>query len=311
MSHPAISLGTLIMPEYPGMAAVAMWRRLEEAGFGHAWLFDHLSWRALRDGPWLDTMATLAAGAVVTRHIGLGTLVSTANFRHPVLLAKQAMTIDHLSAGRLTLGLGSGAPGPDSVALGDHRLSTAQRADRFAEFVRLTDHLLRHPRTDHRGTYFQANDVRMIPGCHQSPRMPFAIAAAGGAGMRLAASHAQTWVTNGPVGSADERETVLFAALAEQIALLRHACDETGRPYETLRTLVYLSRSLPGVASSTGRLTDALGRCAALGFTDVVVAYPRRAGVFAGDPRHLEAVAGQLHDQAKSQSADRRRAQLR
>ncbi|MEV6694954.1 LLM class flavin-dependent oxidoreductase [Micromonospora sp. NPDC051196] len=286
-----IRLGALVMPEHTGRAGTDLWRRLEESGFRHAWLFDHLSWRSLRDGPWLDTMTTLAAAAVVTSRIRLGTLVCTPNFRHPVLLAKAAMTIDQLSGGRLTLGLGSGAPGPDSAALGAPPLSVGQRAARFAEFVHLTDHLLRHPRTDHRGTWYQAEDVPMIPGCRQQPRVPFAIAAAGPAGLGLAVAHAEMWVTNGPMDPGEGDEERLFRLLGKQIARLDEACVEAGRSPGSIRRLVYLSRCLPSVAESADRLADALGRCAVLGFTDAVVAYPRRDGIFAGDPRHLERLA--------------------
>ncbi|MEU9504866.1 LLM class flavin-dependent oxidoreductase [Micromonospora sp. NPDC048170] len=295
MEHLDIALGALVMPEHPGPRGADVWRHIEDVGFRHAWTFDHLSWRTLRDQPWFDTMTTLAAAAVRTDRIGLGTLVCTPNFRHPVLLAKSAMSIDHLSGGRLLLGLGSGAPGPDSEALGGQRLDARERAARFEEFVRLTDLLLRSPVSTHRGAFYEADDVRMVPGCLQRPRVPFAVAARGPRGMRLAAEHADVWVCNGPPDRTESNaEEAVFADLARQVDDLRIACHHRGRPFGDLRRLVYVSRSLPRVAESAARLVDVLGRCAELGFTDAVVAFPRRDGIFAGSPHHLEHVAAEL-----------------
>lgn len=294
MEPTGVRLGALVMPEHSGPQGTDLWRRLEAAGFAHAWLFDHLSWRTLRDGPWFDTMTTLAAAAVVTERIGLGTLVCTPNFRHPVLLAKAVVAVDHLSGGRLVLGVGSGAPGPDSEVLGgDGGLSPADRGIRFEEYVRLTDRLLRDPVTDHDGRFYAARDARMIPGCVQQPRVPFAIAARGPRGLRLAVEHAQTWVTNGTRADGAQPDAEVFASLAAQLADVRAACERGGRAYGTLRRLVYVSRSVPDAAASAERLADVVGRCADLGFTDVVVAYPRPDGLFAGDPGPLEQLASQ------------------
>ena len=64
-----------------------LWRRVEELGFDHAWTYDHLAWRSLRDSTWFGAVPFLAAGAVVTERIRLGTLVASPNFRHPVPFA--------------------------------------------------------------------------------------------------------------------------------------------------------------------------------------------------------------------------------
>ncbi|WP_211353752.1 LLM class flavin-dependent oxidoreductase [Couchioplanes caeruleus] len=289
-------MGTLIMPEHAGKRGADVWRHLDDAGFAHGWTFDHLSWRTLRDGPWFDAMTTLAAAAMVTSRMALGTLVSNPNFRHPVVLAKEAMTLDHLSAGRLVLGLGGGAQGPDNAAIGDrHDRSPAERCARFQEFVELTDRLLRHPVTHHSGEFYQVEDARMIPGCVRNPRLPFAVAAAGVRAMRVAAEHGQWWVTNGPVHGAEQLgEERFFEVLAQQIGRFRDVCAEAGRPFGDVRRLVYLSRALPHLADSPQNLVDVLSRCAELGFTDAVVAYPRSTGIFSGDPRHLQSVAADI-----------------
>ncbi len=82
----------------------------------HAWTYDHLTWRNLRDGPWFGAVPTLAAAALVTSRIRLGTLVASANFRHPVPFAKELMTLDDLSHGRFTLGVGAEPEGLNQIA---------------------------------------------------------------------------------------------------------------------------------------------------------------------------------------------------
>ena len=93
-----------------------MWQRAEALGAHTAWTYDHLTWQELRDGPWLAALPLLAAVATSTETMRLGTLVTSPNFRHPVTLAKEAMTLDRLSEGRLTLGIGAGGRGWDATA---------------------------------------------------------------------------------------------------------------------------------------------------------------------------------------------------
>ncbi len=289
-----VRLGALVLPEHQGTAATEVWRRVEEMGFAHAWTLDHLSWRTLTGGPWFDAMTTLAAAAVATSRVGLGTLVATPNFRHPVVTAKQAMTVDHLSAGRFVLGVGAGADGPDSTALGGAALSPGARAKRFAEFVTLLDRLLGHEVTTFDGESFTAKEVWMTPGSVRGPRMPIAVAAAGPRGMRLAAEFGQMWVTIGDTTAPGEQsEDVAFATRARLGDTLAEAWARAGRPWSSLRRLVNLSRVVADPYASPERLRDLIGRCAGTGFTDVVLAYPRAQGVFAGDPHAFElAVTG-------------------
>ena len=96
----------------------------------------------------------LAAAAASTTTLRLGTLVTSPNFRHPAVLAKDAMTLDQISAGRFDLGIGAGGVGFDSEVLGQPVLTPAERSERFAEFVETLDELLRNPATSHEGAYY-------------------------------------------------------------------------------------------------------------------------------------------------------------
>src|SRR3982751_5478951 len=145
MSH-LMRVGIVILPELRWAKAQERWRRAEEYGFAHAWTYDHLAWRDLVDGPWFDAVTTLTAAATATSTIRLGTLVASANFRHPVPFAREVTALDDVSGGRLVLGLGAGGAGFDELVLGAAPLRPRQRADRFAEFVTLLDLLLREER---------------------------------------------------------------------------------------------------------------------------------------------------------------------
>jgi alkanesulfonate monooxygenase SsuD/methylene tetrahydromethanopterin reductase-like flavin-dependent oxidoreductase (luciferase family) len=291
---PPVGVGVLVRPEPPGRDATEVWRRVEQLGVRHAWTYDHLRWRSASGGPWFDALTTLAGAAGVTRRIALGTLVASPSFRHPLTTASQVMTLDHLSGGRFILGIGSGAPGPDTEVLGGPARLAADRAERFAEFVALADEALRGAMMDFRGRHFTAAGVRLTPGCVQRPRVPFAVAAAGPRGMRLAARYGQYWVTIGrPGNTGGQPEAAAFGTLRAQLGQLAAACQDIGRDPADLRKLVQLSRIVPDPYASPERLRDLVGRCADLGFTDVVLAYPRPAGVFAGDLGSFErALAG-------------------
>jgi alkanesulfonate monooxygenase SsuD/methylene tetrahydromethanopterin reductase-like flavin-dependent oxidoreductase (luciferase family) len=288
VSGTGIRLGALVLPEHSGRSAAEVWRGVEDLGFRHAWTFDHLSWRSLTDRPWFDAMTTLAGAACWTTRLRLGVLVTTPNFRHPVLTAKQAMALDHLSGGRFVLGVGAGATVSDDTALGTPSPTPGTRAARFGEFVTLLDRLLREPVTTFSGSHFTATGVRMIPGCVQRPRIPLAVAANGPRGMRLAAEFGDMWVTTGGETAGGPDEGAAFDTLRRRIDLLSRVCREVGRPVEELRKLVNLSRVVADPYRSPDRLADLTGRCGELGFTDVVVAYPRAEGVFAGNMADFE-----------------------
>src|SRR4029453_6190546 len=99
-----LRVGVLILPEHPWRESCLRWQRAEELGFDPAWTSDHLPWRGHRDLSWFSANPTLTAAAVATERIRLGTLVPSPNFRHPLTLAKEIVTLDHISGGALTLG---------------------------------------------------------------------------------------------------------------------------------------------------------------------------------------------------------------
>ena len=162
-------LSTIILPIYSWRDGRAVWRRAEQLGFHAAYTYDHLSWRTFRDGPWFGTMPTLTAAATATETIRLGTMVTNPNFRHPLTLAKDLMTLDDISGGRITLGIGAGGSGFDATVLGNAQWSPRERADRFGEFLPLLSTLLQQDVTTSHGSYYTVLEARNIPGCVPMP----------------------------------------------------------------------------------------------------------------------------------------------
>ena len=291
-------VGVVILPQQRWSEAAPLWRGVEDMGFDHAWTYDHLAWRSLADQPWFATVPTLVAAATVTTTVRLGTWVASPNYRHPVPFAKELMSLDDISGGRFLLGVGAGGTGVDATVLGDPAPAPATRTARFAEFVELLDALLTQPVTTWRGEHFAAEQARMLPGrdgldaALAGARLPFVVAANGPRAMAVAARFGQGWATTG-VGGESAGEQAWWRDVEARVARFDEVAREAGRDpdevdrYLSLDTVAYSLRSV-------GAFEDAVGRAAELGFTDVVVHWPRPNGVYAGREDVLEAVAARL-----------------
>jgi len=268
-----------------------LWQRAEALGFDHAWTYDHLAWRTLRDQSWYGAIPTLTAAALATQRIRIGPLVASPNFRHPVPFAKELMTLDDISEGRLTLGIGAGGEGWDASVLGQTPWLPVERAERFAEFVDLLDGLLCAPETSRRGSWYSAQDARMYPGCVQQPRIPFAVAAAGPRGMALAARFGQTWVTTGDRSGDGNTDAATGAAIVRgQIEMLEEACTASGRDPASIDRLVLTGPELDQGLRSEDNFADTVGRYDDVGGTDLVVHWPRHSEPYEGDPVAFERI---------------------
>ena len=289
------SLSTVVLPHRRwSEGSREEWVRAEELGFDTAYTYDHLSWRSFRGGPWFGAVPTLAAAAGVTSRIRIGTLVTSPNFRHPVTLAKDLMSLDDLSEGRLTVGIGAGGTGFDATTLGQEPWSARERGARFEELVEHLDRLLTEPEVTLDGTYYSAHEAENLPGCVQRPRVPFAIAATGPRGLALAARLGQAWVTYGdPRLGDDATPEQSERALAGQLERLREACAAQGRDPDSIPA-VLLTGSTPessGILASYDAFVDFAGRHLALGFREIVVHAPVPDSVYAAPQDVYERVA--------------------
>ena len=215
--------------DWPALRDAAL--AAEGAGFDSLWFDDHLladegDWR----DPKLEGWAALAALAPLTRRARLGLLVAANTFRNPGLTAKLATTLDHLSGGRLILGLGGGWFEREHQAFGlDFGAGFGERLDRLEESISLIERLLAGEQVTHEGRFYRMVDAVCEPRPIQE-RLPIMI---GGSGrektLRTVARHADMWNAY----AAPERVT-------ESLAILRERCAEIGRPFEAIDKTVYM-----------------------------------------------------------------------
>jgi alkanesulfonate monooxygenase SsuD/methylene tetrahydromethanopterin reductase-like flavin-dependent oxidoreductase (luciferase family) len=290
-------IGIVVLPQQRWSEAQQRWRALEEMGFDHGWTYDHLSWQDLAEEPWFATIPTLTAAATVTSTIRLGTWVASPNFRHPVPFAKELMTVDDVSAGRLLLGVGAGGDGWDADVIGAARPSPGERVERLDAFVTMLDELLTHPVTTLSLPPYDAVLARMVPGPVQRPRPPFVVAANGPRAIRLAVRLAgrrgDGWATTG-VTSPDAGLDAWWAGVGETVDRVNTALADGGREPGSLDRYLNLDSSGAFSMSSLGLFQDMVGRARELGFTDVVAHWPRRTKQFVGDESVLHEVAADL-----------------
>jgi alkanesulfonate monooxygenase SsuD/methylene tetrahydromethanopterin reductase-like flavin-dependent oxidoreductase (luciferase family) len=285
-------LSTLILPTYRWTEGRSIWRRAEELGFDAGYTYDHLSWQSFRDRTWFGAVPTLAAAATATERLRIGPLVTSPNFRHPVTLAKELMSLDDLSAGRLTVGIGAGGVGFDASVLGQLPWPPGERADRFEEFVALLDRLLTQPATTEKSAHYAAVEARMMPGCVQEPRAPFIVAATGRRGFDLVAGFGAGWVTFGDSrslggGSADTASEAVRA----QLDALGAACARQGRDVDSVDKLLLQGLTAERPLTSLDAFVDWAGRYQQLGITEVVVHWPIADSIFAADLDVFETIA--------------------
>ncbi|WP_369054827.1 LLM class flavin-dependent oxidoreductase [Kineococcus terrestris] len=273
MTEDAAPRGTavdvVLWPDGPWPELRERWLLAERWGLRRGWLWDHLD---LGGRPvWHDAWTVLAAAAATTSRIGLGTMVTSPNFRHPVTAAKAALALDAVSGGRFVLGVGAGGPGVDSDALGGGPWTPAERAERFREWVELGDDLLSRDRVTSSGRWFGARDVALGGG--PSRRVPLAVAATGPRGLALAAARADLWITQ-DVARAGR---TAWEEVRRQSAALDEACARSGREAGSLSRLVVLGYGDERPLDSVEAFRDAAGRYAALGFGTVAVLWPTGA----------------------------------
>ena len=276
--HQTPAVSAVVLPDPSPVAEfLAAVREAERTGMRTVWTYDHLTWPLLADGPWYGAVPLLGAAAVTTSRVRLGTLVASPNFRHPVPFAKELMTLDRLSGGRIEAGVGAGTEGPDARVLGDAPSGRAERTERFAEWLTLLDLLLRQPVTTVHGERFTAVDAHQLPGCVQQPRLPLTVAAAGPRALALVARYGQGWVTYGPYVAAGAPDD-WFAAVSEQSHRLTDALAAGGRDPADVRRIVLIGLETAWPFESAERYADLLGRLSRSGIDEVAVHWPRSDG---------------------------------
>jgi len=285
-----MNVGVVMWPISPWPEMGELWRRAEELGFHTGWLYDHLAWRG--HTPWDDAYTSLAAAAALTSTMRLGTLVTSPNFRHPVPTAQAVKTIDRISGGRLTLGIGAGgtAHTSDGDVLGAE-WTPRQRADRFAEWAAALDALLTGTDVSVEGEHWRARGVTVSPGLVQRPRPPFLIAGEGPRGMRLAARLGQGWISN-----PHSPDAPALPLVKERLARFEEICHEEGCDPASVPRLLLTGFTPDPWLSSVAAFEDLYGAYSEAGITDIALHWPRPGSPWDADPAVFEAVADRCRE---------------
>ena len=204
---------------------VRLARLTEETGLEGLFRSDHYTAIIRPDADAHDAWATLAGLAAVTERIRLGTMVSPATFRHPSVLARMAVTVDHISGGRVEVGMGSGWYEREHETHGFPFLDGRQRFELFAEQVEVVVRSWTEERFDHDGPAYRLRDQQALPRPLQEPHPPLVL---GGTVKRRFAALAARYATEvNTLGAPDDE-------LRERKAKLDRACEEAGRDPATL-----------------------------------------------------------------------------
>jgi probable F420-dependent oxidoreductase len=208
-------------------------RRVEELGYDALYLTDHL-------GRGLSPIAALGAAAAVSDRIRIGSYVFANDFRHPLVLAREAATLDRISGGRLELGLGAGWMRSDYRQLGLAYDPPARRIDRLEESLGIIKRLLAGETVTHQGPHYRLDRARVWPRPIQVPHPPIMLGGGGARLLRMAAREAQI-VALAPQMTVDGRPMLRQAtdgALVERVEIVRRAA---GPRFETLELNAFVA----------------------------------------------------------------------
>jgi F420-dependent oxidoreductase-like protein len=240
---------------------LARTRETEALGFDGLFLVDHFYGLFDVMDPTHEAYTMLAALAPFTQSLRLGVLVCGNTYRNPAFLLKQAVTVDHISGGRVDFGVGAGWTEREHEAYGWPFPSARERVDRFAEALEIWDRLQLAERTTYEGQHYQIVDAPFEPKPLQRPRMPLLIGGSGPRMLRLAARHADIW---NAVGTPEEG-----GATNQR---LDAACAAEGRdPASLVRTVSPRINLLESVDA----FVDGVAAFRAAGFRDIYLPWPR------------------------------------
>jgi alkanesulfonate monooxygenase SsuD/methylene tetrahydromethanopterin reductase-like flavin-dependent oxidoreductase (luciferase family) len=247
---------------WPDLLAAA--REIDSLGLDGLFLVDHFYGLFNVEDPTHECYTMLGALAPFTQNVKLGVLVCGNTYRNPAFLLKQAVTVDHVSGGRVIFGVGAGWVEREHEAYGWEFPSAKVRVDRFAEALEIWDSLQRAERTTYEGTHYQLIDAPFEPKAFGRPALPVLIGGSKPRMLRLTARFADLWNTGGRPEEA--------AAVNRQ---LDAACQEVGRdPGEIARG----ASTGDGLLASADAFAEGIAAYREAGFSDFYLSWPPEEG---------------------------------
>ena len=216
-----------------------VWQKADAWGYDSLWGFDHFYPIFVDpEGPCLEAWTMLSALAQATRRAHVGLLVSGNTYRHPCVTAKMAATVDHVSGGRLNLGIGAGWFELEHRSFGIDFKTVPGRLQALDEALQIIRGMFTQPRTTVHGRHYTVTDAIGLPKPLQQPHPPIMI---GGTGekilLRIVAKHADMW----NAGASAERMRELGQVIARHGEAVRR---DTGRIEKTV-TMPLCYRAAP------------------------------------------------------------------
>jgi F420-dependent oxidoreductase-like protein len=236
-----------------------IWTTADEGGFDSLWLFDHfVPMGPTRSGDIFEAWTLLAAMAQATRRVRIGNIVTGNGYRHPGVLAKMAVTVDHLSEGRLVMGIGAGGDDYADTMLGLPTRPAVERIARLDEACQVLKLLWTEETATFSGEHYRLEQALSDPKPIQRPHPPIWIGSGGERyGLRVVAKHADAWMS--PLMRPDVAELTRLSQVLD-----RH-CAAIGRDPATIRRATQLA--LPADADETMRVTESVIQA---GFSDII-----------------------------------------
>jgi alkanesulfonate monooxygenase SsuD/methylene tetrahydromethanopterin reductase-like flavin-dependent oxidoreductase (luciferase family) len=244
------------------------WKYFESLGFASLWDCDHYQQPSRPNGPYFEGWTLLAALAAETTTARLGVLVTSNTFRHPALVAKMAATVDHISGGRVEVGLGAGWFVPEHEAFGIPFPEPPELVARYREAVQVIDAMLREEVTSFQGSYYHLTDAPACPLPLQRPRPPLTLGAHGPRMLRIVAEYADRWNSHGAP-----------AEIAQRNAILDEHCMAIGRDPASIIRSLYVWAALAPVDpwSSVDAFEEIVGIYAEAGIREFITDSPEPA----------------------------------
>jgi F420-dependent oxidoreductase-like protein len=225
--------------EFAGVETASAWQRTatvarqaEDLGFDSVWLFDHFHTTPKpTDELTFESFVSLGALATLTRRVELGQLVSCAGFRNPALVAKMVSTLDAISGGRVTFGVGAGWKEEEWLAYGYQFPSTRDRLRRLEDALEIATRMLRAGRADYAGPTAHVQGAINQPVPIHRPHLPIVV---GGNGREV------TWRLAARFADELNLDSVPPDEIAGARVVLARHCQERGRDPATLRLSVHI-----------------------------------------------------------------------
>ncbi len=243
-----------------GEAWVDAARRAEALGYSALLMPDHVIAQ-------LSPVPALAAAAAATARLRIGVHVFDNDYRDPVMLAREAATLDVISNGRLELGIGAGWLQSDYRQLGIAYDAPKVRIDRMVEAVRILKRLFAGETVDHDGAHYRIRGARIFPPPVQKPHPPLVIGGGGPRMMRIAAREADI-VSFIPQMSPQGRPRVREATTEGTAAKVRRLRDAAGDRFDRLELCAYVLHVNVAEARSALGAVGAWAERAAAGLID-------------------------------------------